>query len=192
MHKNVKNQPMTNKQLAMLAHQTNQWWTAVFVQADRFFDALENDKGKELWTDTGNMFIPERYFLITAIYHAIEDLQKLDIELRRTNDFSLKATWDSIMAVTPFQDIKNMRDMNEHSLDYLIDKGQKQNQYNMEVTENGMKIVLNPAWTFIHGKKKIFLFGNVKIDKLLIAMKEVSIVVYMKTEEVFIKNSSIN
>ena len=65
------------------------------------------------------MLVVERMFLITAIYHAIEDLRKLGIEMQRRNDNSLQPVLESIQAVASFEDIKNMRDMNEHGLDYL-------------------------------------------------------------------------
>ena len=78
MLKDVKEKEMTSTQRFLLAHQTCQWWNAVFVQAARFFNALEKDHGGEPW-DKGNekdVFIAERAFLIIAIYHAI----CLDIE----------------------------------------------------------------------------------------------------------------
>ena len=74
---------MTSTQLFILSMQTCQWWNAVFIQAKRFFDILESDHGGTPW-DEGNsnsMFVAERMFLITALHHAIENLQKLNIEL---------------------------------------------------------------------------------------------------------------
>lgn len=187
MRKDVEKQPTTREQRSYLAHQTCQWWNAVFVQANRFFDALDKNRGDMSWegSDENHMLIPERTFLITAIYHAIEDLQKLDIEMQRREDFSLHPILDEITAVIPLQDIKNLRDMNEHGLDYLVGMGQKQSQYQMKTTQNGYKFAATPSWTIVHGDAKVILFGNVRMDQLLIAMKKLLPIIQAKTKEIF-------
>lgn len=187
MHKDVEEQPTTREQRLYLAHQTCQWWNAVFVQANRFFDALDKNCGDMPWEgcDENHMLIPERTFLIIAIYHAIEDLQKLDIEMQRREDFSLHPILDEITAVAPLQDIKNLRDMNEHGLDYLVGMGQKQSQYQMRTTQNGYKFATTPSWTIVHGDTKVILFGNVRMDRLLIAMKKLLPIIQAKTKEIF-------
>lgn len=60
----------------------------MFVQAKRFFEVLESPHGGAPWDegDSNSMFIADRMFLITAIYHAIEDLQKLDIIIKTLMD----------------------------------------------------------------------------------------------------------
>ena len=45
MRKSIKEKEMTSTQRFLLAYQTCQWWNAVFVQAKRFFDVLEEDHG---------------------------------------------------------------------------------------------------------------------------------------------------
>lgn len=187
MHKDVEEQPTTKEQRLYLAHQTCQWWNSVFVQAHRFFDALDKNRGDMPWegSDENHMLIPERTFLIIAIYHAIEDLQKLDIEMQRREDFSLHPILDEITAVAPLQDIKNLRDMNEHGLDYLVGMGQKQSQYQMKTTQNGYKFATTPSWTIVHGDAKVILFGNVRMDQLLIAMKKLLPIIQAKAKEIF-------
>ena len=153
MHKDIKKQKMTSQQLVFLAHQTCQWWNAVFIQAKRFLDALEKNHGNLPWEENciDEIFIPERMFLITAIYHAIENLQKLNIEIHRGNDMSLDDVLKSIETVAPFDDIKNLRDMNEHGLDYLMDLGKKQKQY-CTTLKDGKYIVHTQAnMTYING-----------------------------------------
>lgn len=152
MHKNVKEQKMTSTQLFLLAYQTCQWWNAVFIQVKRFFDVLEEEHGGTPWDDgaANSMFVAERMFLITAIYHAIENIQKLDVELQRVNDITLQKVLQKIEAVASLIDIKNLRDMNEHGLDYLINKGRRQDQFRSSVKKDDYKILTTAAWTYVH------------------------------------------
>lgn len=187
MHKKIKEAEMTSTQLFILSMQTCQWWNAVFIQAKRFFDILESDHGGTPW-DEGNsnsMFVAERMFLITALHHTIENLQKLNIELQRNNDATFQAVLDAIEMVASLEDIKNLRDMNEHGLDYLVDKGRKQDDYRKTVEKGEYKIHTTPAWTHVHGDANLILLGNVEIDKLLLVMKEQLPIVKAKTKEIF-------
>lgn len=191
MRKDVKEQELNSTQLWMLSCQTCQWWNAVFIQAKRFFDVLEKCHGETPWdnNDVSSMFLAERMFLIVALHHAIEDLEKLDIESQRTGDNSFKPVLQAIEAVAPLEDIKNLRDMNEHNLDYLVEKGRKQNEFRTVVNKNDTEILTTAAWTHINGDAKLFLLGNVEIDKLLFAMKQQLPVVQAKTKELFEKES---
>ena len=187
MQKDVEKTQMTSTQLFILSMQTCQWWNAVFIQAKRFFDILESDHGGTPW-DEGNsnsMFVAERMFLITALHHAIENLQKLNIELQRNNDATFQAVLGAIEAVASLQDVKNLRDMNEHGLDYLVDKGRKQNDYRKTVEKGEYKIHTTAAWTHVNGDANLILLGNVEIDKLLLVMKEHHSIVKSKTKEIF-------
>ena len=187
MLKDIKKKEITSTQRILLAEQTCQWWNAVFVQAKRFFDLLENDRGGTPWESdsTNRVFVAERLFLITAIYHAIENLEKLGYELQRQGDTSLQSVLQAIEKIAPLQDIKNLRDMNEHSLDYLVDKGRKQSDFRTTVEKNGYSILTTAAWTHVHGDAHAILLGNVEIDKLLLVMKEQLSFVRQKTKEVF-------
>ena len=187
MQKDVEKTQMTSTQLFILSMQTCQWWNAVFIQAKRFFDILESDHGGTPW-DEGNsnsMFVAERMFLITALHHAIENLQKLNIELQRNNDATFQAVLDAIELVAPLEDIKNLRDMNEHGLDYLVDKGKKQDDYRKTVEKGDYRIHTTAAWTHVYGDAELILLGNVEIDKLLLVMKEQLPIVKAKTKEIF-------
>ncbi len=189
MHKEIKEKEMTSTQRFLLTCQTCQWWNAVFIQANRFFDVLEESHGGTPWDpgDANSMFVAERMFLITAVYHAIEDLEKLDYELQREGDVSLHSVLESIEKVAPLQDIKNLRDMNEHNLDYLMDEGRRQNEFGASVEINGYKILTTAAWTHVHGDARTILLGKVEIDKLLLVMKKHLPFVREKTKEVFDK-----
>ena len=131
------------------------------------------------------MFVAERMFLITAIHHAIEDLEKLDCERQREGDTSLRSVLQKIEIVAPLQDIKNLRDMNEHHLDYLMGKGRKQSQFQTSVEKNGFEIFTTPTWTIIHHDAQMIMVGNIELDKLIIVMKEQLPFFREKTKEIF-------
>lgn len=192
MHKDIKEKEMTSTQRFLLAYQTCQWWNAVFVQAKRFFDVLDENHGGTPWDRGGanSMFVAERIFLIMAIYHAIEDLEKLDYECQRKGDASLQPVLEAIGAVAPLEDIKNLRDMNEHNLDYLMDEGRKQDQFRSVVNKNGYAIHTTAAWTVVHGDDQTMLLGRVEIDRLLLVMKEQLPFVQKKTRSIFEKEIS--
>lgn len=188
MNKIVKYQKMTSTQLFILAFQTCQWWNAVFMQARRFFDILGDDHGGDPWKDERNsLFLADRTFLIMAIFHALEDLEKLDTELQRTGDISLQAVLQALYNAVPREHIKNLRDMNEHSLDYLMEQGQKQDRFRTSFEKDGQTLYTTAAWTYINGNTKTFLLGNVEITPLLSVMKEQLPFVREKTKEVFEK-----
>lgn len=187
MRRDIKNKEMNSTQLWILSCQVCQWWNAVFVQADRFFDALERNHGGTPW-DNGNansMFVADRMFLIVALYHAIENLEKLDVECQRTGDNSFKPILQAIEVVAPLENIKNLRDMNEHNLDYLVEMGQKQSEFRTAINKNGSEVLTTAAWTHIdHDAKSIFI-GNVEIDKVIAVMKQQLPVVQAKTKAQF-------
>lgn len=186
MRRDIREKEMTSAQRFLLSYQTCQWWNAVFIQAKRFLDVLEDDHGGDPWSNEKNsLFIAERMFLITAIFHAIEDLEKLDSELRHQGDESLQIVLQAIEKVAPLQDVKNLRDMNEHTLDYLLEMGRKQDQYRSTVQKEEYTFHTTAAWTIVHGDAQTMLLGNVEIDKLLVAMKEQLPLVQEKTKEVF-------
>ena len=190
MRKVVKEQELTSTQLFTLSYQTCQWWNAIFIQAKRFLEVWKDHTGGDPWEhgEKGSLFVADRMFLIVAIHHAIENLEKLDIELQRQNDTTLHSVIKAIESVAPLQDIKNLRDMNTHSLDYLAEKGFMQDQFRSTIKKGDIRIMTTASWTIVHGDAKLFLLGNVPIDKLLQVMKEQLPFVRAKTEEVFYKS----
>ena len=75
--------PLPEKHLWQLALHTGQWCRAVLCQAHRFFDALEADNRPLPWDDSESfdMFLADKTFLITAIHHSIVNMEKLNAEL---------------------------------------------------------------------------------------------------------------
>ena len=188
MRKDIKEKEMTSTQRFLLSFQTCQWWNAVIVQAKRFLEVMQDDHGGDPWSNEyGYIFIAERMFLITAIFHAVENLDKLDRELQRSGDTSLHTVIQAIENVASLQDIKNLRDMNEHGLEYLMNEGRKQDQFRTTVRKNEYTIHTTAYWTIVHGDAKIMLIGNVEIDKLLATMKKQLPFVQAKTKEIYEK-----
>lgn len=178
---------MTNDQLRIYVYHTCQWWNAVFVQGRRFLDAFEKEQGVDPWTEEGQtrIFVPERMFFISAIFHAIEGLEKLDLELRRTNDYTFSTVLEKIRSVVPWEDIKALRNMNEHSASYLVNEGFKQNEFIRTYRKDEHKVQIPANWTYLNGNNDTFLLGNVPVDKLIAVMKEQNDVVRNKAKEIF-------
>ena len=188
MRKDIEKHQMTGDELFWLAYRTCQWWNAVIIQAKRFLDVLSDDHGGIPWNNDKNcMFVAERMFLITAVYHAIVNLQKLNIELKRDSDTSMEIVLDELEKIVSFEKIKNLRDMNEHDLDDLVKKGQKQQDFLSSVEKNGVNIITSAAWTHVYNDEEMILLGNVEIDKLLLVMKNQLPFVSNKTKEIFDK-----
>ena len=90
--------PLPEKHLWQLALHTGQWCRAVLCQAHRFFDALEADNRPLPWDDSESfdMFLADKIFLITAIHHSIVNMEKLNAELINRGDTSFQGVLDSI------------------------------------------------------------------------------------------------
>lgn len=188
MYKNAKAEKMNYSQLWVLSYQTLCWWKAVFIQGEKFIDKLENDSEVDPWASENDAVCPfpvERMFFITALYHAIEYLEKLHMEIGRDGDQTLQSVLDGIAAVTPLDDIKNLRNMNEHQIEYLMEKGHNQEKFQTEVRKGGYVIHTAATVTFVHGDIPVALIGNVEFDRLLLVMKEQFPLVKKKTKEVY-------
>lgn len=190
MNENVEARGLTHAQWSHLAYNTCQWWNAVFVQAERFFDMFQRHSWTEPWDekDKKEIYIPERMFFITAISHALEYTQRMNTELQKKGDFSLQNVLDMIYSSNAPKDLKNLRNMNEHSLDYLLGEGNCQIQFTSEVKVDNVRIQISAHDTFSDGKEKILRFHNVDIIQLLVTMKEQQPVVREKTKSVFYEN----
>lgn len=187
MHRNVKDKELSNMQKLILSMNTCQWWNTVFIQKNRFFDIMEKHHGGTPWdiNDTISNFTADRFFLILSLYNAIECLQKMDIELQRENDKTFETVLKEIEKAANLDDIKNLRDMNEHYLDYLVDLGQKQDQFRTAYKKDGRDILTTAAWTQIDSNADMILLGNVEINKLLRVMEKQLPIVRSKTREIY-------
>lgn len=189
MRDNVKTREMTSTQLFILTQQVCQWWNAVFIQSDRFFNMLNISHGGTPWDNSENnsMFVADRMFLIIAIYHAVEDLQKLNIELQRNNDTSLQLILEDIEKIAPWSDLKDLRDMNVHNLDYLVNKGKKEKDFRSTVKIGNNEILTTAAWTHINHDENVILIGKIRIQELINVMKRHFPFVSVKTKQIYEK-----
>lgn len=187
MKEKVANHIMTGRQIAFLAYQTCEWWNEVIIQGRRFLRAFNSDHWIEPWEekDSECSLNVERVMLAITIHHAIEDLEKLNIEMSRAGDHSLQVVLDAIDNTVPLQNIHDLRNMNEHGLEYMIEEGNKQKQFVSIAENNGYSVKTNAHTTVCVGEAKLLAIGNVNIDKLLLAMKEQLPFVRQKTKEIF-------
>ncbi len=178
MNKKLKDKILTNKQIEFLAFHTCQWLNMLSVQTKRFFAAFDSDKSLPFLFTANECFFPERIFLIMAISHTLENLQKLAIELEREGDTFLRDVITDIDKKYSIERIKDLRDMNEHFLDYISGTGLKPQKY-METS---------PHRTLCNGEKNLFLFGNVEVIELLKTMREYRNAIKSKLYEIFTLN----
>ena len=149
---------------------------------------LKNSHEMDPWASENDAICPfwvERMFFITALYHSIEYIEKLHMEISRNGDQSLQGVLDQISSVTPLKDIQELRNMNEHEIEYLMGKGHKQEKFQTEVRKGEYVIHTAATVTFVHGDIPVALIGNVEFDKLLEVMREQFPFIKKKTEELF-------
>lgn len=189
MNEKVKKHNMTSTELLIISMQTCQWWNMVFIQSDRFFNVLNSNHGGTPWENEENnsLFVADRLFLIITIYYAVENLQKLNIELQRTNDNSLKNILEDIENIVSWEKLKNLRDMNVHNLDYLIKNGQKMEKFYDTIEIGNTKTITTAAWTAIDLDENTIILGNVRLKELLHTMKLHLPFVREKTKQIYNK-----
>lgn len=187
MHKEVLEKEMTSTQRFILSMDTCQWWNAVEMQAHRFYQILNQPHGGTPWDKNEGIstFVADRMFLIVAIFNAIENLEKLNVEISRKGDNTLQVVLEDIDQVAPLKDIKNLRDMNIHQLDYLVEKGRKMEQFRATIIDDERQHLTTAAWTYTnHDTNSVFL-GNVNLGKLLDVFNKHSPFVRIKSREVY-------
>lgn len=184
--KKVLNHQMKPGEIALLAYQTCEYWNAAIFYGKHYIDCfLDNNDDTDPWDGNAEFFPTiDKMNLISAIHHAIEGIEKLSVE---TEDSSLQAVLTAIYSVAPMEDIRNLRNMNEHGLSYQLGVGRHQDEYCSTVENNGYTIHTNARWTILHGDAKLFIVGNVRIDLLLLTMKDQLPAVHEKTTEIFIQ-----
>lgn len=176
---------ITSQQLEMLAFQGGQWYNSVIVQGRRFLDALDAAHGQFPWEDGYNIFLPEKMFLITAIYHTISYLKRLDKELQIRGDTSFHPFLEKIASTAEQVKIQKWRNLDEHSLEYLVGEGKFPGEDIRTVDNGEYQFKILATATFVHGGIGVFMIGDVDIGKLLIKFKENQTAVLQKIEAVF-------
>lgn len=185
--KRTEEKTMSNDQLCYLAIHTCQWCQAVIKQGWRFLDALEQTHGDVPWDEDeqSSMFLADKVFLITSINHAIINLERFDYELKQRDDSSFHTILEAIGTQEERIRIKKWRNMNEHDLDYLTGCGNEQDKFISKKTKRNYQFEINAFSTLIHGDVKLFLIGDIEIDKLLVKFKDNLQHIKEKTKEIY-------
>lgn len=185
------NKRMTNSQLYKLAHQTCCWWQSVFVQEKRFFELYYNNdpNGNNPWEqdETQGVFIAEREFLITSLYNAVKLLVRLDKEIQYDSNISLIPVINALSEIVPLDEIKTLRNMNVHRIEYMMGGGDKQSDFRSIVPVDDFNIDTDATITF--GTENEVMLGKIPIHKLLPIMKEQFATVKKITNDIFVKSS---
>ena len=92
---------------------------------------------------------------------------------------------DNIEKVAPWEDMKNLRDMNIHDLDYLVEKGQKQDKFCSKVKIGYGETLITAAWTHINHDVNVVLVGKIKIKELLSVMETHLPFIRQKTKQIY-------
>lgn len=173
--KQEKIKPMTNKQLNYLAYHTIQWCQIVLKQGRRFLDALEQSHGDLPWEEENcSMFLGDRVFFITAIYHAISNLERFNYELDCRNECSsFGKILDAICTLEERKKIRIWRNMNEHDSDYLTEVGNNQDKFKSSIKKENYLFNTDAFTTIVHGGASVILVGDIDIGKLLIKSKRI-------------------
>lgn len=163
---------VTNTQLWQLALNTAHWCHAVIWQAKRFLDALDDTNKGSPWDELPSFLVPEKVFLITAIEHAIRNLQRLNVAMTERGDVSLAPVIGAIVSEEEWERITLLRNMNEHDDAYIVGKGHKQDKFISTISKNGYHFRIDPFTIFAHGDAGLFTIGNIEIKNLVISFKQ--------------------
>lgn len=176
---------ITNYQLYMLAVQTGQWYNAVLTQWSRFLDAFNTTHGQLPWDNKPSAFLTEKMFLITAIHHATQHLEKLNEKLEEHGDSSFQPLLEKIATKEERNKIKKWRNMNEHGMEYLVGEGKFPGDNISTVKKGKYKFKIDAAMTLVHRGIGVFMVGSIEIDKLVLKFKDNQSEILKNLEEVF-------
>lgn len=171
-----KKREMGAKELALLALRTDQWCHMFLIQTGRFIDALEDGTGGSFpWeeNDRSSLFIGDRMFLITALHHAIKSLRNMQEELARRgeNVEVINSIIEKIGTQRLLNDIRALRNMNEHDLEYMTGNGKSPEKFVCTVEKNGCRYRTTAHATVVIGDARSFTIGNIQIGDLVEKMK---------------------
>ena len=167
-----KENEMDNKTLALLAVRTDQWCHMFLIQAKRFLNAFDDDcSGTFPWQDSkgSSIYVGERLFLITALHHAIVNLNCMYKELKKRDENvdDLKLIVDMIARKDMLRDILDLRNMNEHDIDYMTGNGRSQKRFFSIVEKNNYRYQTNAHMTVRIEKAQSFSIGNIQVPEII-------------------------
>ncbi len=165
----------SNYQIAKIAHDAALWYKTVFLQYSRCFEQ-EHENAKfpfELsWNKEDALpFNADKLFFLIAINHTLDYIQDLNKILDSKNDGRL----DYIVQKLLFEDdfykkIKDLRNMNEHNIDYLILNGHNQSEFVSLIPCDSCSIITNANACWRIGNDEYI--GNVNIEYIFNHMHE--------------------
>lgn len=192
----MNNREMNNQTLALLALRTAQWCHMFLIQTKRFIDAFNvGTEGTFPWeeNDKSSIFLGDRLFFITALHHAVTNLNCVYKELKKRNEDveNLKTIIDTIVTEDMVKDIKDLRNMNEHDIDYMTKNGNSQKRFSSIVEKNNFRYQTNAHMTVLIGQAQSFTIGKIQIPELINKFKLQVPQIDTICEEVFEKYYSI-
>lgn len=139
------------RQIAQIAHDAATWYKATLLQCIRFDNARGqgyNDPFDLPWSEDAHYpFVPEKIYLLLAINHTLDYVEDLNIALLSKNDFRLDSAAKKLLDTDDFHNrIKKVRNANEHSIEYLLDVGWNQQEFESSIPTEIGRIVTNSQW----------------------------------------------
>ena len=176
----------TKNQIAELAKRTCRWWNTVMIQKERYHITQMNKQTDNPWLKKGmeDTAPAERTFLISAISHAINYLMLL----QKVSDYNPEITsvMRNLKTVSSVEDIKNLRNMNEHSDAYVLGRGNRMKSFETSILREDEEHFTTAMWTQCFEDGTVY-FGRINITMLLDVIQQNYEIVRSITRDIFRK-----
>ena len=97
---------------------------------------------------------------------------KKELNVRDESTKEIEAVLKEIAGEEIRRDLKLLRNMNEHDMEYMTENGRKQDQLQRQIKKNGVTYSINAQWTFVDGEKEVFFIGNIDMIELAKSVKK--------------------
>lgn len=97
---------------------------------------------------------------------------KKELNIRNESTKEIEAVLKEIAGEEIRRDLKLLRNMNEHDIEYMTENGRKQDQLQRQFRKNDITYSINAQWTFVDGEKEVFLIGNIDMIELAKSVKK--------------------
>ena len=166
---------MMNKedQIPKAAYNTAMWYKATYLQALRLSEAdnrmrneaaVEEDPFKLPWEKRDTLaFNVERFFFIHAMFHFLDGIQQLNAMLIESGDERLLSIKKRMLDEGNFyQQIRVLRNINEHDIEHMTGKGHFQKHFEKELDTGGGILTTNMHMTVQLGSQ-VFIGGDIDL-----------------------------
>lgn len=187
MKKQQPSKPATKEQLRFLAHKTYQWYKTVFVQLQRFDDALDAAHGDYPWSDnlSASLVHTDRAFLIESIYRTYKYIASMNKELQNYDDNSFAKILELIEYQKIYSEIVSLRNINEHEEEYIIGGGREKEKFYGVKEVNGQLIRSQAFATIIIHDPPAFMVGTTNLLEITEKLKSCESEITHLCEEIF-------